>query len=86
MHKSLACINRISLPVPANALGQIGFSQDDNYLYAATEGMERQIFLFRVADGELVYRMTPNGTNNYAEISVTTDEENQRLYIQFLSS
>lgn len=81
-----ACINRISLPVPANALGQIGFSQDDNYLYAATEGMERQIFLFRVADGELVYRMTPNGTNNYAEISVTTDEENQRLYIQFISS
>ena len=30
--------------------------------------------------------MTPNGTNNYAEISVTTDEENQRLYIQFISS
>ena len=42
--------------------------------------------IFRVADGELVYRMTPNGTNNYAEISVTTDEENQRLYIQFFSS
>ena len=42
--------------------------------------------IFRVADGELVYRMTLNDTYNIAEINVTTDEENQRLYIQFLSS
>lgn len=80
-----SCVNRVSLPVPMTALSQIGFSQDDNYLYAATEGIERQIFLFRVADGELVYRMTYNGSNNDAKISVTTDEENRRLYIQFIS-